>query len=109
MNIEPTIVDRVSVTPDDSVYLEIEGLSRDQVSGSDLRNLTSREVVGHLLFARSAYWATKGPEFSSWQRRDLSQARQLAPDDQVIKKSYEAIFNSDGIKPQLRPQKGNRI
>ena len=107
MNIEPTIVDRVSVTPDDSVYLEIEGLSRDQVSGSDLRNLTSREVVGHLLFARSAYWATKGPEFASWQRRDLSQARQLAPDDHAIKKSYEAIVNDPGIKSQSKAQKGN--
>ncbi len=91
MNIEPTIVDKVSVTPDDSVYLEIEGMTPEQLTGSDLRNLSSREVVGHLLFARSAYWATKGPDFSSRQRHDLSQAWQLAPDDQAIKKSHEAI------------------
>lgn len=116
MNIEPTIVDSVSVTPDDSVYMEIEGLSREQLTGSDLRNLTRREVVGHLLFARSAYWATKGQEHSSQQRYDLSRARQLAPDDQAISKSYEAVFNRVGIKQpptsiksQPKEQNGNPI
>lgn len=48
MNIETTIVEKVSVTPDDSVYLEVEGLTREQLKGSDLRNLPRREVVANL-------------------------------------------------------------
>ncbi len=92
INIEPTIVDRVSVTPDDSVYLEIEGITREQVQGSDLRNLTRREVVGHLLLARSGYWAAKGSNHSGQQRRDLTLARKLAPEDEGIARSYAAAF-----------------
>ncbi len=99
MNIEPTIVDRVSVTPDDSVYLEIEGLTREQVRGSDLRNLTSREVVGHLLLARSGYWATKGPNHLAQQRHDLALARELAPDDAGIQRSHAAVFKRGSSKP----------
>jgi hypothetical protein len=100
MNIESTIVDRVSVTPDDSVYLDIEGMTRKQVIGSDLRNLTSREVMGNLFFARSAYWATKGPEHKIQQCLDLSRARHLSPDDSGIKASHEAIFDFYSIKPE---------
>jgi regulator of sirC expression with transglutaminase-like and TPR domain len=103
MNIEPTIVDRVSVTPEDSVYLEIEGMTREQLKGSDLRNLTRREVVGNLFFARSGYWATKGPEHVAQQCFDLARGRHLAPDDPGISDSYQAIFNSQGIKPQRTP------
>jgi hypothetical protein len=99
MNIEPTIVERVSVSPDDTVYLETEGVTREQLRGSDLRNLTHREVVGNLLFARSAYWATKGPEYADRQHRDLARARQLAPDDVGIKETYEAVINRAGRKP----------
>ncbi len=98
MNIEPTIVDRVSVTPDDSVYLEIEGMTREQVAGSDLRNLTQREVVGNILFARAGYWATKGPEYVTRQIRDLELARKLSPDDHGITKSYQAVINQVRIK-----------
>ena len=107
MNIEPTIVEKVSVSPDDSVYLEIEGVTREQLSGSDLRNLTSREVVGNLLFARSGYWATKGQKYVLQQRRDLSLARQLAPDDQGIKKTYEAVFKNVGDKPKPAASESN--
>ena len=98
MNIEPTIVERVSVTPDDSVYLEIEGMTREQLRGSDLRNLTHREVVGNILFARAGYWATKGPEYVSRQIRDLELARKLSPDDHGIAKSYQAVINQVRIK-----------
>ena len=107
MNIEPTIVNRVAVTPDDSVYLETEGLTGEHLKGSDLRNLSRREVVGQLLFARSAYWATKGPEFVAAQHRDLAQAHVLAPDDAAILRSHEAVFRADrentGQSPTANP------
>jgi hypothetical protein len=98
MNIEPTIVDRVSVTPDDGVYLEIEGLTRAQLRGSDLRNLKRREVVGQLLFARSGYWATRGSSARDRQCADLYRARQLAPDDAGIRESQEAVFKRYGLE-----------
>ncbi len=100
MNIETTIVDKVSVTPDDSVYLDIEGITREQLAGSDLRNLSNREVVGNLFFARSAYWATRGPECKTQQCLDLSRASHLSPDDPGIKVSHQALFSFYGIKPE---------
>lgn len=100
MNIEPTIVEKVSVTPEDSVYLDIEGIKAGQLTGNQMRNLTRREVVGNLFFTRSAYWATKGPERKTQQCLDLSRARHLSPDDPGIKATHEAIFNFYGIKPE---------
>jgi Transglutaminase-like superfamily len=114
VNIEPTIVERVCVTPDDLVYLETEGLRRDQVSGSDLRNLTSREVVGNLFFTRSCYWATKAGPHERERRQDLSRAHQLAPDDPAIQAAYLAVFNLyrnkpeySSIDPRLKEKKGS--
>ena len=108
--------DEGAMTPDDSVYPEIEGMTREQLKGSDLRNLTRREVVGNLFFARSGYWATKGPEHVAQQCGDLARARHFAPDDAGISDSYQAIFKSHGIKPQRTPgasyakeKKGNSI
>jgi transglutaminase superfamily protein len=92
MNIETTIVDRVAVSPDDSVYLEVEGMKQEQVRGSDLKNLTAREVAGQLLFARSGYWNTKGIEYVRQQRDDLALARELAPDDNGIRNAHAAAF-----------------
>ena len=116
MNIEPTIVEKVSVTPDDSVYLEMEGVTRDQLAGSDLRNLTRREVAGNILFARAGYWAAKGPEHFTWQIRDLEHARHLSPDDRGIAKSYQAVISQarikaapPGIKSQSNEKKGNSL
>ncbi len=116
MNIETTIVEKVSVTPDDSVYLEAECLTREQLKGTDLRNLARREVVANLLFVRSAHWATKGVEHKTQQRLDLARAHHLAPDDFGIRTSYEAVSNAHGIKPEptsieLKPtvKKGNSI
>jgi len=108
MNIETTIVDRVCVTPDDEVYMELEGLKRQELQGSDLRNLSPREVVGNLLFARSGYWATKGPAHDPQRRHDLKWARQLAPEDAGIKAAY--LASSLG-RPGLRPGEStaNRI
>jgi regulator of sirC expression with transglutaminase-like and TPR domain len=103
MNIEPTIVTKVAATPEDSVYLETEGLTREQLKGSDLRNLTNREVLGNLLFVRSAYWATREPEHAAQQRRDLELARQLAPDDAGIAMSYSTVFGQAGISPGMPP------
>jgi len=85
MNIEPTIVERVAVTPDNSVYLESEGMTPAQVTGSQLRNLTNREVVGELLYTRSAYWAARGANYRTRQLRDLSRAPQLAPEATIDK------------------------
>ncbi len=100
MNIETTAVDKVWVTDDDSVYMEDEGLTRDQLKGSDLWNLTNREVVGQLFFTRSSYWAmtTVSSRSRSWV--DLSRAHHLAPDDPAITKTYQAVFSHYGIKPR---------
>jgi hypothetical protein len=100
MNIEPTLVEKVCMTPDDSVYLETEGLTRAQLRGSDLRNLTSREVVGHLFFTRAGHWAAKGAQYENPRCLDLSRANHLAPDDPAIKALYSAIFKYYGIKPE---------
>jgi hypothetical protein len=97
MNIEPTIVEKVCVTPDDSVYLEAEGIRRDQVRGSDLRNLSNGEVVGNLFFTRSCYWATRGGKGENQRRRDLSRARCLAPDDPAIQAAYQLVFSAPEI------------
>jgi Transglutaminase-like superfamily len=114
VNIEPTIVEKVCVTPDESVYLETEGLRRDQVKGSDLRNLTTREVVGNLFFTRSCYWATKGGPHERERRRDLAWAHRLAPDDPAIEAAYLTVFNHyrnkpeySSIDPRLKEQKEN--
>jgi hypothetical protein len=77
MNIEPTIVDKVAVTPDDSVYLGIEGMTASQLRGNQMRNLTNRE-----------------------QCLDLSRARHLAPDDPGIESTHSAVFAFYGIKPE---------
>ena len=100
MNIETTSVEKIAMTPDDSVYLDVEGMTRDRLTGNQLRNLTNREVVSNLFFTRSAYWATKGPEHTAQQCADLSRARQLAPDDPAIKATQQAVFNSYGIEPE---------
>jgi Transglutaminase-like superfamily len=98
LNIETTSTEKIAVTPDDSVYLEAEGMTRDRVSGSDLKNLTNHEVLGQLFFARSAYWVTKGPAFANERQIDLSRARLLAPDDPAIKATYQGVFNHSGNK-----------
>jgi hypothetical protein len=100
MNIETTIVEKVAVTPDDSVYLDAEGLKRDQVTGSQLRNLTRREVVGNLFYTRSCYWGMKGVKFRQQSLQDLARARELSPDDLAIKAVYDAVFTHYGIKPE---------
>ncbi len=112
MNIETTIVEKVSVTPDDSVYLDVEGMTREQVTGSDLRNLSNREVVGNLFFARSAYWVGKTTNIQTKTRQcfDLSRARYLSPDDPAIKAMYREFFDFYGIKPtdkspNIKPRK----
>lgn len=100
MNIETTIVDRVAVTPDDTVYLDEEGMTPDKLGGSDLRNLSNHEVLGQLLFTRSAYWVMSAYKSNSRSRVDLSRAFHLAPDDTAIQKTYQAVFNNVGITPQ---------
>jgi hypothetical protein len=93
MDIETTSVSKIAWTPNDSTYLDIEGMKRDQLCGSDLRNLTNREVVGELLFTRMSYWHAKGDKYEAQSQYDLVQAHELAPDDPVIEKTYEAVIN----------------
>jgi hypothetical protein len=100
MNIETTIVDRVAVTPDDSVYIDDEGLTRQQIRGSDLRNLSNKEVLGQLLFTRSAYWVMSAEKSKSRSWVDLSRAFHLAPDDPAIRKTHQETFGHIGITPE---------
>jgi hypothetical protein len=100
VNIETTSVKKIAWTPDDSVYLDTEGMTRNQVRGSDLRNLSNREVVGELFFTRMSYWHTKGEKCETQSLRDLTCARHLAPDDPSIERTYQAVFNHHGSKPE---------
>lgn len=93
MNIETTAVDKVWVTDDDSAYLQEEGLTRKQVRGSDLRNLTNREVVGQLFFTRSAYWVMSAARSKSRSWADLSRALDLCPEDPAIQRTHRAVFS----------------
>ena len=102
MNIETTIVKKIARTPDDSVYMEAEGKTRDQLRGSDLRNLTNREVIGQLFFARSGHWMMMDGKFENQRCFDLSRAHRLSPDDPGIKSSHLAVFNYYGIRPEVR-------
>jgi hypothetical protein len=99
MDIETTIVSKIAWTPDESVYLDTENMTRDQLRGSDLRSLTNREVIGELFFARTSYWHGKGADFEGRSRNDLVQAHNLAPDDPGIEALYQHVFNFHGIQP----------
>ena len=99
MNIETTSVDKVRVTDEDLVYLEMEGMTRDQVKGSTLRNLSNREVVGNLFFTRSAYWQQQGVEHATQLCLDLSRAQHLCPDDPMLEAKHKAVFDYFGIQP----------
>ena len=100
MNIETTIVNKLHFTPDDTVYTDVEGLKPAELVGNQMRNLTRREVVANLFFARYAHWGTYRGEYETQSCMDISRARHLAPDDPGIKATQEAIFNAYGIKPE---------
>lgn len=100
MNVETTTVDKVRVTPDDSVYTEAEALKPSELTGNQMRNLTRREVVGNLFFARSANWATTGGKCETQRCLDIARARHLTPDDPGIKATQEGLFRAYGIKPE---------
>jgi len=102
VNIETTIVDRASVTPDDTVYLETEGLARADIRGSTLRNLTRREAVGMFFFERACHWDTHGRSRQTEYCMDLARARHLAPDDPSIHAVKDAVFAHYGIRPEHR-------
>lgn len=97
MNIETTSVGKIAWTPDDSVYMDIEGIKQGELRGSDLRNLSNREVVGELLFTRMSYWHAKGAQYEAQSSHDLASARKYAPDDPVIEKTYEAVFKQGNL------------
>ena len=99
MNIEATIVDRVAVTPDDSVYLEDEGLTKEQLRGSEMRNLTRQEVLAQLFFVRSGFWVMGAEKSLSRSLVDLSRAYHLAPDGPAIQNARQGIFARYGVTP----------
>jgi hypothetical protein len=68
--------------------------------GNQMRNLTRREVVGNLFFARSAHWRTYGGKYETQRCLDIAAARHLAPDDPGIKATHEGLFKAYGIKPE---------
>ncbi len=93
-------MDKVWVTDDDSAYLDAEGMTREQVTGSELRNLTNREIMADLLFIRSTHWVMRAEKSRSKSWVDLSRAFHLAPDDPAIAKTYQGIFGQYRIKPE---------
>lgn len=93
MDIETTITTETAWTTDESVYLDSEGMTRDQLRGSDLRNLTNREVIGELLYIRTSYWHLRGADFEPRSRNDLVRAHNLAPGDPGINALYQTVFN----------------
>ena len=99
-NIETTSVDRVRVTPDDTVYTDGEGLRPSELVGNQMRNLTRREVVGNLFFARSAHWGGYGGTYETQRCLDLGRASDLAPEDPGIKAMRAAMFKAYGIRPE---------
>jgi hypothetical protein len=100
MNIETTIVNKLHFTPDDTVYTDAEGLKPAELVGNQMRNLTRREVVANLFFARYAHWGTYRGEYETQSCIDISRARHLAPDDPGIKTTQEAVFKAYGIRPE---------
>jgi len=99
MKVETTAVDHVWVTDDDSAYLEDEKMTKNQVAGNELRNLSNREVVGSLLFIRSSHWVMKDEQEHTKSWMDLSRAFHLSPDDPAIAKTYQSISGHYGLKP----------
>ena len=97
MNVETTIVQSVKVTPDDSVYIEQEGLRPDEIRGNVLRNMTRREVLGEAFYARAAYWRVNSE--ATKECYDISRARHLSPDDYNIERTHQLAFNHYRIKP----------
>jgi hypothetical protein len=102
VDIETTIVAKIAWTTDESVYLDSEGMTRDQLRGVELRNLTNREVLGEMFHARSSYWHTKMGKNETQSCLDIARASYLAPDDPNIKGAHEAVFNHYGIKPEYK-------
>jgi len=97
MNIETTSISKIAWTPDDSVYLDIEGMKPDQLRGSDLRNLSNREVVGELFFTRMSYWHAKGPKYEDRSLHDLAVAHKLASEDPAIERAFDVLVNHKSL------------
>jgi len=97
MNIETTSTSKIAWTPDDSVYLDIEGMKPDQLRGSDLRNLSNREVVGELFFTRMSYWHAKGPKYEDRSLNDLAVAHKLASEDPAIERAFDILVNHKSL------------
>ncbi|MEI6972744.1 MAG: hypothetical protein WCL44_14655, partial [bacterium] len=75
-------------------------MSPEQVKGSELRNLTNREVDGQILFTRACYWTTKGVKAVNQKCLDLSRAHHLSPGDPNIAAFQKEEFDYYGIKPE---------
>ncbi len=100
MNFETTIVQSVSMTPDDDVYLESEGLTRQDIAGTNaLRNFTPREVIGALFFTRACHLFVHGPEHMDAIARDGHRAVRLIPDSGNVR-----AFHSNTLARQQEIQ-----
>jgi hypothetical protein len=73
MNIETT-AEKIAWTPDESVYLDTEGMTRDQVEGTDLQDLSNRQVIAELFFVRRGHWDTLDGECEAQSCIDLERA-----------------------------------
>lgn len=102
LNIEATITDRVAVTDDDNVFLEKEGLSRDQIKDSSMRNLTRRETVGELFFNRSSYFQQHRAHAMAQAMfcLDLARANALRPAEDMFASKRQFVFTHYGITAQ---------
>jgi hypothetical protein len=93
MNFETTIVRSVSMTPSDEVFLETEGLTRDQIAGTDaLLNLTKRAVVGGLFHVRACHFYALGPRHLNTIIRDSARATHLAPDNSRVREFHRLML-----------------
>ena len=108
MNFETTLVSKVFTTPDDDIYLEIEGLTRERIVGStELQNLSKRQVIGNLFFVRSLHFSSLKPDDLKIKSRyvenevyDLSRARYLSPGDPAIQTLHDKVLGYYGVTPE---------
>ena len=96
LNIETTIASQTAVAENEDVFLEAEGLTRAEIAGTNwLRNLSNREIVASLLFARSGCHSAMDRVESAY--RDCRRAVHLAPGDRL------AQITLGNLEEKMRP------
>jgi hypothetical protein len=69
------------------------------VRGTDLRNLSNREVIAELFFARRGHWDAIGNKCATQSCIDLARAWYLSPDNPNIASLHKTVFAQLNIKP----------